>query len=169
MVYFAMKPVNSQLEDKQTGNIYTYIYIYLFVKKHKPKADSFNSVYETTVFWLQVIANCLLLLTANLLGLTSCYLADNQQRRAFLETRQSLEMKLVIEEQSAEQVCVFTLFLLERWQTDPTVIKYQIIFMMSLRTDPIRSKFAANEFANVSFSKNLQIKNLSTKTAVLLF
>ncbi|KDR18334.1 Adenylate cyclase type 3, partial [Zootermopsis nevadensis] len=51
----------------------------------------------------QVIANCLLLLTANLLGLTSCYLADNQQRRAFLETRQSLEMKLVIEEQSAEQ------------------------------------------------------------------
>jgi hypothetical protein len=56
-------------------------------------------------FWLQVIANCLLLLTANLLGLTSYYLADKQQRRAFLETRQSLEMKLVIEEQSAEQVC----------------------------------------------------------------
>jgi hypothetical protein len=54
---------------------------------------------------LQVIANCLLLLTANLLGLTSYYLADKQQRRAFLETRQSLEMKLVIEEQSAEQVC----------------------------------------------------------------
>ncbi|XP_069698186.1 adenylate cyclase type 3-like isoform X2 [Periplaneta americana] len=51
----------------------------------------------------QVIANCLLLLTANLLGLTSYYLADKQQRRAFLETRQSLEMKLVIEEQSAEQ------------------------------------------------------------------
>jgi hypothetical protein len=46
-----------------------------------------------------------LLLTANLLGLTSYYLADKQQRRAFLETRQSLEMKLVIEEQSAEQVC----------------------------------------------------------------
>jgi hypothetical protein len=61
------------------------------------------------VFWLQVIANCLLLLTANLLGLTSCYLADNQQRRAFLETRQSLEMKLIIEEQSAEQVCAFSL------------------------------------------------------------
>jgi hypothetical protein len=57
------------------------------------------------VFLLQVIANCLLLLTANLLGLTSYYLADKQQRRAFLETRQSLEMKLVIEEQSAEQVC----------------------------------------------------------------
>jgi hypothetical protein len=44
-------------------------------------------------------------LTANLLGLTSYYLADKQQRRAFLETRQSLEMKLVIEEQSTEQVC----------------------------------------------------------------
>ena len=52
-----------------------------------------------------MIANCLLLLTANLLGLTSYYLADKQQRRAFLETRQSLEMKLVIEEQSTEQVC----------------------------------------------------------------
>jgi len=52
-----------------------------------------------------VIANCFLLLTANLLGLTSYYLADKQQRRAFLETRQSLEMKLVIEEQSTEQVC----------------------------------------------------------------
>nr|CAD7570263.1 unnamed protein product [Timema californicum] len=53
---------------------------------------------------MTIAANCLLLLTANLLGLTSYYLADKQQRRAFLETRQSLEMKLVIEEQSAEQL-----------------------------------------------------------------
>ncbi|PSN31269.1 hypothetical protein C0J52_26593 [Blattella germanica] len=57
-----------------------------------------------------VIANCLLLLTSNLLGLTSYYLADKQQRRAFLETRQSLEMKLVIEEQSAEQEYRFLRF-----------------------------------------------------------
>nr|CAD7400967.1 unnamed protein product [Timema cristinae] len=55
----------------------------------------------------EIAANCLLLLTANLLGLTSYYLADKQQRRAFLETRQSLEMKLVIEEQSAEQFSHF--------------------------------------------------------------
>ncbi|XP_067008082.2 adenylate cyclase type 3-like [Anabrus simplex] len=51
----------------------------------------------------QMVANVILLVTANLLGLKSFYLADRQQRRAFLETRQSLEMKLVIEEQSAEQ------------------------------------------------------------------
>ncbi|KAJ8975524.1 hypothetical protein NQ317_008519 [Molorchus minor] len=49
------------------------------------------------------MSNCILLITANLLGLTSFLVEDKQQRRAFLETRQSLEVKLVIEEQSAEQ------------------------------------------------------------------
>ncbi|GLG95677.1 Adenylate cyclase type 3, partial [Gryllus bimaculatus] len=44
-----------------------------------------------------------MLLATNLLGLMAFYVADRQQRRAFLQTRQSLEMKLVIEEQSAEQ------------------------------------------------------------------
>ncbi|XP_025831186.1 adenylate cyclase type 3 [Agrilus planipennis] len=48
-------------------------------------------------------ANCVLLITANLLGLMSYFVEEKQQRKAFLETRQSLEMKLVIEEQSAEQ------------------------------------------------------------------
>ncbi|GJQ82981.1 Ac3 [Trypoxylus dichotomus] len=51
----------------------------------------------------QHIANCILLLTANALGLTSYFVEEKQQRRAFLETRLSLEVKLVIEEQSAEQ------------------------------------------------------------------
>ncbi|XP_054283342.1 adenylate cyclase type 3-like [Macrosteles quadrilineatus] len=51
----------------------------------------------------QTVTNILLLVTANLLGLTSFYIEDRQQRTAFLETRQCLEMKLVIEEQSAEQ------------------------------------------------------------------
>ncbi|KAG5872385.1 hypothetical protein JTB14_008272 [Gonioctena quinquepunctata] len=49
------------------------------------------------------VSNCILLVTSNLLGLTSFLVEDKQQRRAFLETRQSLEVKLVIEEQSAEQ------------------------------------------------------------------
>jgi adenylate cyclase 3 len=53
---------------------------------------------------VQVGANCALLLATNVLGLTSYFLSDKQQRRAFLETRQSLEVKLLIEEQSAEQV-----------------------------------------------------------------
>lgn len=53
---------------------------------------------------MQHVANCILLLTANALGLTSYFVDEKQQRRALLETRQSLEVKLVIEEQSAEQV-----------------------------------------------------------------
>lgn len=52
----------------------------------------------------QHVSNCILLLTANALGLTSYFVEEKQQRRAFLETRQSLKVKLVIEEQSAEQV-----------------------------------------------------------------
>ncbi|XP_033334942.1 adenylate cyclase 3 [Megalopta genalis] len=42
-------------------------------------------------------------LGAMLLGVSSYSLTEFQQRRAFLETRQSLEVQLVIEEQSAEQ------------------------------------------------------------------
>uniref|UniRef100_T1I019 Uncharacterized protein n=1 Tax=Rhodnius prolixus TaxID=13249 RepID=T1I019_RHOPR len=52
---------------------------------------------------LQIAANTILLIGANLLGLTSSYLEDVQQKKAFLDTKQCLEMKLVIEEQSAEQ------------------------------------------------------------------
>lgn len=51
----------------------------------------------------QHVSNFLLLLTANVLGLVCFWVEDAQQRRAFLETRQSLKVKLVIEEQSAEQ------------------------------------------------------------------
>ncbi|ROT63819.1 putative adenylate cyclase type 3 [Penaeus vannamei] len=40
---------------------------------------------------------------ATLLGLMSYFFADKKHRRAFLETRQSLEVKMVIEEQSREQ------------------------------------------------------------------
>jgi hypothetical protein len=53
----------------------------------------------------QIVVNCLLLVATNFIGLTSYFLSDKQQRRAFLETRQSLEVKLLIEEQTAEQVC----------------------------------------------------------------
>ncbi|CAG9769075.1 unnamed protein product [Ceutorhynchus assimilis] len=51
----------------------------------------------------QHASNIILLVTSNIIGLTSYLVEDKQQRRAFLETRQSLEVKLVIEEQSAEQ------------------------------------------------------------------
>jgi hypothetical protein len=67
-----------------------------------------------TLLQFQQVSNSILLLTANILGLTSYLVEDKQQRRAFLETRQSLEMKLVIEEQSAEQVSMTPLIIIIR-------------------------------------------------------
>ncbi|XP_065288108.1 adenylate cyclase type 3-like [Dermacentor albipictus] len=48
-------------------------------------------------------AALLLLACANLLGLMAFLWVERMQRRAFLETRQSLEAKLVVEEESQEQ------------------------------------------------------------------
>ncbi|KAF6214564.1 hypothetical protein GE061_009307 [Apolygus lucorum] len=53
--------------------------------------------------YVVIAANTLLMVGANLLGLTSSYLEDIQQKKAFLDTKQCLEMKLIIEEQSDEQ------------------------------------------------------------------
>lgn len=39
-----------------------------------------------------------------MIGLLCYFLGEAKQRRAFLEAKQSLEVKMVIEEQSAEQV-----------------------------------------------------------------
>lgn len=52
----------------------------------------------------QQIANGLLMGTAAAIGLLCYYLGEAKQRRAFLEAKKSLEVKMVIEEQSAEQV-----------------------------------------------------------------
>jgi len=60
----------------------------------------------------QLGANLILLVTTNVLGILSFYLSDKKQRRAFLDTRQSLEMKLVIEEQAKEQVRTAALVIL---------------------------------------------------------
>lgn len=43
-------------------------------------------------------------LSAAGIGLLCYYLGEAKQRRAFLEAKQSLEVKMLIEEQSAEQV-----------------------------------------------------------------
>jgi adenylate cyclase 3 len=53
---------------------------------------------------LQIAANLILFLSTNLLGTMSFFFYERQQRRAFLETRKSLEVKLVLEEESQEQV-----------------------------------------------------------------
>jgi adenylate cyclase 3 len=52
----------------------------------------------------QQVANILLLLTAALIGLLCYILGEGKQRRAFVEAKQSLEVKTLIEEQSTEQV-----------------------------------------------------------------
>lgn len=66
---------------------------------------------NTLVEWIidvctffQQTANVLLILTAALIGLICFCLGEAKQRRAFVEAKQSLEVKTLIEEQSAEQV-----------------------------------------------------------------
>ena len=53
---------------------------------------------------VQVTGNLLLLLGSISLGLLAYLVSDSRQRRAFLDTRQSFEMRLTIEEQAREQV-----------------------------------------------------------------
>lgn len=53
----------------------------------------------------QLASNFVLFLSANILGMMSFFFYERQQRRAFLETCQSLEAKLVLEEESQKQVC----------------------------------------------------------------
>jgi adenylate cyclase 3 len=59
-----------------------------------------------------VTGNVLLLLGSISLGLLAYLVSDSRQRRAFLDTRQSFEMRLTIEEQAREQVniCSFSIF-----------------------------------------------------------
>lgn len=45
-----------------------------------------------------------MIFTAAVIGLLCYFMSEAKQRRAFLEAKKSLEVKMVIEEQSAEQV-----------------------------------------------------------------
>ncbi|XP_071775132.2 adenylate cyclase type 3-like [Centroberyx gerrardi] len=51
----------------------------------------------------QLIANVMLYLCSATVGVLSFYMADRKYRTAFLEARQSLEVKLTLEEQSTQQ------------------------------------------------------------------
>ncbi|XP_045916045.1 adenylate cyclase type 3-like [Micropterus dolomieu] len=51
----------------------------------------------------QLLANVMLYLCATTVGVMSYYMADRKYRTAFLEARQSLEVKLTLEEQSTQQ------------------------------------------------------------------
>lgn len=52
----------------------------------------------------QLLANLVIYVCAITVGIMSYYMADRKHRKAFLEARQSLEVKLNLEEQSQQQV-----------------------------------------------------------------
>lgn len=54
--------------------------------------------------FLQLLANVMLYLCAAMVGVMSFYMADRKYRTAFLEARQSLQVKLTLEDQSTQQV-----------------------------------------------------------------
>lgn len=56
---------------------------------------------------VQILASVSLYLCAVIVGITSYYMADRKHRKAFLEARQSLEVKMNLEEQSQQQVRLF--------------------------------------------------------------
>lgn len=52
----------------------------------------------------KLLANAFIYVCAITVGVMSYYMADRKHRKAFLEARQSLEVKLNLEEQSQQQV-----------------------------------------------------------------
>ena len=63
-----------------------------------------RNILKLISYYFQQTANVLLILTAALIGLLLYILGEAKHRRAFVEAKQSLEVKTLIEEQSAEQV-----------------------------------------------------------------
>lgn len=59
----------------------------------------------------------------------SYYMADRKHRKAFLEARQSLEVKLNLEEQSQQQVSFFPVAVLFKLQ----IFGGQLIFSLSVK------------------------------------
>lgn len=59
---------------------------------------------DCVVFVLKLLANMVIYVCAITVGIMSYYMADRKHRKAFLEARQSLEVKLNLEEQSQQQV-----------------------------------------------------------------
>lgn len=81
--------------EKVTKIILTIIYSY-------PRSEI--GIIVMIVYYHQQLANGAILISATLLGGTAFAINENQQRRAFQETKRSLRDKLTIEQQSKEQV-----------------------------------------------------------------
>lgn len=66
--------------------------------------DTQSSALFSLFLGTQILANVFLYLCAIIVGIMSYYMADRKHRKAFLEARQSLEVKMNLEEQSQQQV-----------------------------------------------------------------
>uniref|UniRef100_A0A4W6EMA5 Adenylate cyclase type 3 n=1 Tax=Lates calcarifer TaxID=8187 RepID=A0A4W6EMA5_LATCA len=66
-------------------------------------AQRFDSNLQGPMLVRQLLADIMLYLCAAVVGVMSYYMADRKYRTAFLEARQSLEVKLTLEEQSTQQ------------------------------------------------------------------
>ncbi|XP_047430243.1 adenylate cyclase type 3-like [Mugil cephalus] len=66
-------------------------------------AQRFEDSLQGPMLVRQLLANVMLYLCATAVGVMSYYMADRKYRTAFLEARQSLEVKVTLEEQSAQQ------------------------------------------------------------------
>ncbi|XP_028252460.1 adenylate cyclase type 3-like isoform X2 [Parambassis ranga] len=66
-------------------------------------AQRFGNNLQGPMLVRQLFANVMLYLCAVMVGVMSYYMADRKYRTAFLEARQSLEVKLTLEEQSTQQ------------------------------------------------------------------
>ncbi|CAJ1077142.1 adenylate cyclase type 3-like [Xyrichtys novacula] len=66
-------------------------------------AQRFEDGLQGPMLVRQLLANIMLYLCSAMVGVMSYYMADRKYRTAFLEARQSLEVKLTLEEQSTQQ------------------------------------------------------------------
>ncbi|MED6294532.1 hypothetical protein CHARACLAT_021967, partial [Characodon lateralis] len=66
-------------------------------------AQRFGDNLQGPMLVRQLLANVMLYLCAAMVGVMSFYMADRKYRTAFLEARQSLQIKLTLEEQSTQQ------------------------------------------------------------------
>lgn len=63
----------------------------------------------------KLLANIVIYVCAITVGVMSYYMADRKHRKAFLEARQSLEVKLNLEEQSQQQVKQYSILCVIVW------------------------------------------------------
>ncbi|XP_071457494.1 adenylate cyclase type 3 isoform X1 [Marmota flaviventris] len=73
---------------------------------HRPKTEGRWETHRFSHWCCQspfILANVFLYLCAIIVGIMSYYMADRKHRKAFLEARQSLEVKMNLEEQSQQQ------------------------------------------------------------------